>query len=356
MQIDYCVCEIMDQASTGTATPTSPWPDLSRPCCIKCAETEETSKCYLCKKCLQEITGPCVPIRVFVDHANIWIGAKKRILEDHRIRISYKKLRDLVAGNEDMDGKVYTTDKLSSTGEFELRHIPWLDRDTQEIIKKQKMVDTTIVRDILELKITVPSHKKITVVILSGDADMIPALEDIAKVKNWEIKIYSWEHCRAAALTAFQRKYHSNVSIVLLDEFWDRLIYRNYEPTDEDYKINGVVLTLAGNFSKDEKIEVAHKDWWEKLETKTKCLLQYKWLQDTAHSSIRPRRHLLLVVKGMKFSILQQILKPKDLQHVEHCESFREYNERLQRGPAKRVADTRKLYSQMARKKHDSHT
>ena len=333
---------------------------LCKSCLQQKTREEGWEEMYVCRKCTTaERSEP--PVYVFVDHANLWIEAKrlgkgkKRLApdfsEDHRVRINYGHLQDVVVpGGQRVEGKIYTTDQLDFESEaFKVEQLALPGKSG----KKQKKVDTTIVRDILRLLRTVPYSKRTTVVLISGDADMIPALEDIAEEKNWKVIIYSWDHCRAADLRDFQLT-RSNVSIASLDEHWDTLVYYSCETTsitDDDHNNSSLVLQLSfpRGFTKDWKIDCT--EWWTKIEKVSKWPVQYKWL--TKNESIK---HLLLFFKGMLKRDTRDMVKKitttpttTDFK-IEHCEIFPSYKERLKRNPAKRVTGGQR-YSDMARPK-----
>ena len=305
---------------------------------------------YVCRKCTTaERSEP--PVYVFVDHANLWIEAKRRgkgkkrlapdCSEDHRVRINYGNLQDVVVPEGQrlrVEGKIYTTDQL----DFESEAFKVIQLAPSGKSGKQKKVDTTIVRDILRLLRTVPYSKRTTVVLISGDADMIPALEDIADEKNWKVIIYSWDHCRAADLHDFQLT-RRNVSIASLDEHWDTLVYYNkccetISMTDYDRKCSSFVLTLKFHrrLVKDWKIDCT--DWWTRIETDSKWPVQYKWLTDN---------HLLLLFKGKSeadtrswgVKIKRNTIYTSTDFIIDHAETFLTYEDRtrLKRNPAKRV-------------------
>ena len=323
--------------------------------CLRLKTKEEGwEEMYDCRACSASQVQP--PTRVFVDHANLWIEAKKlgkkmkelNSTEDHRVRINYRNIRAALGQEvqeEKLEIKVYTS--------FEELHLPDSNELTEfslEKVKvskrnKQKMGDTKIVRDILHLLRTVPFSMRGTVILFSGDADMIPALEDVAKEKNWTVKICSWDHCRADDLIEFQKN-HQNVSLMSLNDHWDDLVYHEYQAksvSEEDLK-NSIVLTLAdGRFLKDEKIERHHRDWWHALERLCKWPVQYRWLKD---------RHLQLVFKDMPDSDTRQLgvqIKDKFL-HVDRCETYPTFSKRLEKGPARNVHVTKKTYSEMVKR------
>ena len=318
--------------------------------CLQLKTKEEGwHEMYVCRSCpLAERSVPST--HVFVDWANLWIEAKKKTKtkfdpkckEDHRIRINHKELRlfleELESPLEDI--KLYDTDHLPDE--------TWpgfVKTLVEKSGRKQKKVDTTIVRDILRLLRTVPYSKRSTVIIVSGDADMLPALEDISE-ENWKVKICSWDHCRARDLHEFQRE-RSNVSIVSLDEHWDRLVYRETEVTSDDeadYRNFGLVLTLLpnGRFLTDEKIEHTRPRWWNEIEAISRWPFQYKWLTDEA-------KYLLLVFKNME-KVRGLGPKLKNMQHISHCDTYPTYVEKQKRGPAKRATEGTK-YSDVTRQK-----
>ena len=353
------------------------------PRCQKCAKIGETLidlKCamhYLCKDCLQQKTKEegwqemyvcrvCPaehhepPVYAFVDHANLWITAKRLgkerrgfdSSEDHRIRIYYKGLQKLIAPAGEKV-KVYT----SSSDKLDLRHCESFEVTELQVSSsgKQKQVDTMIVRDILALLRDVPYSMRGTVVLVSGDADMIPALEDIAAEKRWTVKIFSWDGCTANELRKFQQP-RSNVSIVALDDHWNELVYKNSQITIEaitevDYK-KCLVLTISrsGGFSTERSIDRTHPEWLKKIEDVSKWPVQYCWLP-TGEA-----KYLLLLFKGIKMDSetlvgkIKRLPQRERLLHIERCQTYLQYSEKVKQGPTRRYVVGKK-YSDMVKPK-----
>ena len=148
-----------------------------------------------------------LPIYIFVDNSNIWIGAKKlgskmknfKSPEDHRVRIDYKLLMEHVANGRNVDPegcKIY----MSEPPEIErvktkIEESGW---SIEVLLKstftgKEKEVDSTIIKDIVVLA-KIPVIKQSTIVLISGDRDMRPAVEHILqKATGWKVEIWMWE-------------------------------------------------------------------------------------------------------------------------------------------------------------------
>lgn len=157
-------------------------------------------------------------IWIFVDDSNLWIEAKKlqgrrkgfKTSEDHRLRIDVGKLADIIAGDRPAQGFLYGSEpppvdtvwkKIRSKGwKVDTRH-----RST--ITGKEKEVDTILVADVTEIAIETPVDERTTIVIVSGDADVIPALDKVIKREQWKIEVYMWSHAIANKLTKFALKH-----------------------------------------------------------------------------------------------------------------------------------------------------
>ena len=205
--------------------------------------------------------------------------------------------------------KVYTSDQLvlpdsTNDTDFSLIQVPVENG-------KQKMADTKIVRDVLHLLRTVIFSERSTVVMLSGDADMIPALEDIAEEKKWTVKIYSWDHCKTYHLTEFQEQYESKVSIVSLNTHWDTLIFRKNE-TVEFPEESSLVFTRTRN---------TPPNWRARVETLSKRPVQYKEVHGQKNS-------VMLVLKGMDETTKTSLGAEIQRQQLGRCETYKRFIKR----------------------------
>ena len=164
---------------------------------------------------LAPFAGTLPGIWIFVDDSNIWIEAKKlqgqakgfKSNEDHRVRIDMGKLADLIAdGRRVQEGVLYGSEPPPvDTVWKKIREKGWKvgSQRRSMITGKEKQVDTSLVADVTETAILTPLHERTTIVVVSGDADVIPALDKILKQERWKIEIYMWRHAIAKGLTRY---------------------------------------------------------------------------------------------------------------------------------------------------------
>ena len=345
------------------------------PRCIQCKDHSSKAlmplKCeihHLCWKCLQEKArrdGPddmyvcdvreCtstgakskLPIQMFVDNSNIWIEAKKLGAEmkhftspnDHRVRINYGPLTDVVANGRDAYGTLYGSRPPDIDPVWnKIRQHGWKVKVLEKSFhtRKEKEVDATILKDILAL-VRVPPSKRSTVVLISGDRDMRPAVKEILqKAKGWKIEICMWKRSISHGLKELTGQYE-NLSIMPLNEHWKKVVYtENVAPEHLESDDSSAVLTITRGKFKNERIDQIHPTWWETLEQLTQWPVQYKWMEpDEA-------RHLMLVFRGLgrhkTSSLVQKLNENKHcLHHVERAEMYADFKQRQERGPTKPV-------------------
>ena len=128
-------------------------------------------------------------IFLFVDDSNIWIGAKTlqsrlkryKTVEDHRIRIDIGRLTDLIAAGRPLcQGVLYGSEPppvdtyWNKIKERDCWQVKTAVRHS--LTGKEKKVDTRLVADVTRLAIDTPTAKRSTIVLVTGDADMIPAI------------------------------------------------------------------------------------------------------------------------------------------------------------------------------------
>ena len=61
------------------------------------------------------------------------------------------------------------------------------------LTRKEKGIDTQLVADITEMACTTPKEQCTTIVIISGDANVMPAIQKVLKYKGWKVEVYMWE-------------------------------------------------------------------------------------------------------------------------------------------------------------------
>ena len=204
---------------------------------------------------------------------------------------------------------------------------------------KEKEVDSTIIKDIVVLA-KIPVIKQSTIVLISGDRDMRPAVEHILQeATGWKVEIWMWEESISRGLKELKGKY-KNVAIVPLDKYWEKLVYTENMAPSNDPDLSTVLTVTRGVFSKGERIDLTQPLWWDTLEKLCQWPVQYKWMESQNNEA----RQLLLWFKGLKENktrILAEKLKENKsrLLHVERCEMYTDFKERYEHGPSKQVSD-----------------
>ena len=348
--------------------------------CQKClqekARRDGPDDMYVCdaRECTSTGAKSKLPIQMFVDNSNIWIQAKKlgskikNLIspDDHRVRINYGQLTDVVEhGRVDAIGTLYGSEppKIDHVWN-KIEERGWRVEILQKSSHtgKEKEVDSTMFRDILALA-TVPPAKQSTIILISGDRDMRPAVKEILQ-KGWKVEIWMWVDSIAKGLKKLTKEYE-NLSIIPLDEHWKEVVFYEYVVTNPlvSSDSSAVLTVTRGKFDHTQPLATSktYSTWWDQLEQLSKWPVQYKWMEDDE------ARHLQLVFRGLKKNeLLILVTKFKEnkilLQHVERAEVYDDFKERQKRVPAKRVSDkegwgevvTRKSRSKPTNSKNNS--
>ena len=135
------------------------------------------------------------------------------------------------------------------------------------ITGKEKQVDSEIVADITDIALTTPTSKRNTIVLVTGDADIIPALEKVVKAERWKIEVYMWEHAIAVKLCEFASEHKDRAKIIPLDRWFNKVTFTSrqrkhlhlWSKTDEE---NGIVFSTTSYFDD----QTSDKEWCKALE------------------------------------------------------------------------------------------
>lgn len=153
-------------------------------------------------------------VNLYLDDSNVFIEGKKvsavrkglaknineataKKIKDETYRLDFGRLIEITCGYGSVTtAKFYGSrpPKDDSVWEAAKQHGFQLNIFDRSAFGKEKKVDTTMVRDITvdilrNLKPTTDS-----IVLISGDADFIPAI-DLAKQEGFEFKVAYWGHC-----------------------------------------------------------------------------------------------------------------------------------------------------------------
>ena len=275
-----------------------------------------TNQCTLCDSATTSLDAPPVPkieapIWIYVDDSNIWIEAKKhaskirrfKTKEDHRVRIEIGKLTEVVAdGRPVAQGFLYGSEPPPVDTVWEkIKQKGWNVNPYRRsrMTGKEKKVDTQLVADVTEKACKTPEKEKSTFVLITGDADAIPAI-DVALKYDWNVDVVMWKHAMSADLMKLEKKSENRLKLRYLDDFLEKVTFTNrkFQIAGNDHLIpnlkeSGVVLKV--NENKFPKRLPSFK-WCKKVEAIAQWPFQYYWV-DFEKSSSAKNNDLVLFFK-----------------------------------------------------------
>ena len=295
-------------------------------CCQTCLiaraeQLEEAQKCAICSSANSNPTEGLsveeLPVKrssssepgiwIFVDDSNIWIEAKKlagknkhfKTGEDHRVRIDVGKLTDVVADGRPVEqGFLYGSEPPAVDEVWEkIRKHGWavFTKKRNRMTGKEKKVDTQLAVDITAKAISTSIEKRSTIIVISGDADMIPAIEKALECEGWRIEVYTWKHAMSKELRTLD-----HVSVFPLDDYLERVTFTNMKfnlrgnkhllPMVRAY---GVVFSMEPRaFPRQQPTR--RPRWCVQLESIAQWPFQYYWFE----KDHKPMDDLVLVFRS----------------------------------------------------------
>ena len=197
-------------------------------------------RCSSCSESLEPIKPPCEDndhVFIYVDDSNMWIEAKKlaanklnlKCVEDPRLRLDIGKVTDVIANNRKVAwGILYGSEPPPIDSVWQkIRERGWKVITTQRssFTGKEKQVDHQMVADITELVSGCIVKGKI--VMVSGDADMIPAISKSLQMK-WSTEIWMWGNGVSNALKQLAEENPGLMSINILDSRLEEVTFTNF--------------------------------------------------------------------------------------------------------------------------------
>ena len=201
---------------------------------------ENKMRCSSCSESLEPIKPPCEDndhVFIYVDDSNMWIEAKKlaanklnlKCVEDPRLRLDIGKVTDVVAYNRKVAwGILYGSEPPPIDSVWQkIRERGWKVITTQRssFTGKEKQVDHQMVADITALVSGCIVKGKI--VMVSGDADMIPAISKSLQMK-WSTEIWMWGNGVSNALKQLAEENPGLMSINILDSRLEEVTFTNF--------------------------------------------------------------------------------------------------------------------------------
>lgn len=281
-----------------------------------------------------------------MDDSNIWIEAKKlagkkrqfKTGEDHRVRIDIGKLTDVVAAGRTVEqGFLYGSEPPAIDEVWEkIRKHGWAvdTKKRQRTTGKEKKVDTQIAVDIVTKAFNTPLDKRSTIILITGDADLLPAIEGVLKCEGWRVEVYMWKQALSRDLKALT---DDRVVVEPLDEYLERVTFTNMKFNLHDNRHLlpqvqkcGVVFSMTPNaFPRHQPT----RTWCRRLESIAQWPFQYYWFDQQNHltndlvlvftSRLKDSKKPEFDVKGFIDTI-----KDHPLPNVERVETFIQYTQK----------------------------
>ena len=232
---------------------------------------------------------------IFVHDSNIWITAKRlqgqrkkfKTSEDHRVRIDMGKLGDVLAdGRTIVEGTLYGSEPpYIDTVWKKIEEKKWkVEKFNRDEVSGKELVHTQLVADVVEVALTTPEEQRSTIILVTGDANIVPAIEEILDNDDrWKIEIYMWKSAIARKLYQTEAKYDGRLIIKQLDDNIDHVTFTSMEfnTSDQEFSTtvrdNGVVFVMESDAFPNQAPTL---DWVRKLEDLAKWPFQYYWLKE----------------------------------------------------------------------------
>ena len=187
-----------------------------------------------------------------------------------------------------------------------------------EVTGKEKQVDTKLVTDVISLACKTPIHERTTIILVTGDANVIPAIEGVLGEERWKVEVYMWANSISNQIRKFAHAHNDRVKVFDLDRYLDQVTFTNIKFTFSNPNVRsmifayGLVFTMEkGAFSPS---RVPAGDWIDKLDSLAQWPAQYYWYRD--HNSKRRQTNNLVIVfrpfGGKKFEVGKFLRSIKD--------------------------------------------
>ena len=332
---------------------------ICRRCLPKNSKQFGADEMFTCPECNIEPTVPSQHVWIFADNSNIWIEAMKHASrtkgfitkQDHRVRIDIGLLADAVAeGREVVQATLYGSEppKVDTVWK-KMSDKNWRVKTytKSHITGKEKEVDAGLVTDVTEVACDTPPHLRGTIIIISGDRDICPAVQQTLTRNGgkytWRIEIHVWKHARTLLdrLEGFEKKYPGRVICNLLDNHMQNVTFLNRQLSSKRKgNISSCLAVISIKKGQDIfKTIIKNEEWWKKLEDAAQWPVEYIKPKETQE------RYLQLVFWGMekrKVDILignlnNPLTEKFSVPNIERCEMHSIHKQRTQSGQGRYV-------------------
>ena len=288
----------------------------SPPTCVDCTGISirpidlDCEKHYICRECIKNRSGDlscklCSQqdqescrqqdeeeemVFVYMDNSNTWIEAKKLLgskgQEDHRVRIDVGELLKVVAkGRHVAEANLYGSEPPPlDTVWDKMREKGWnvISHKRSRITDKEKQVDTQLVTDAtIKACKTKPSNN--TIIFISGDVDMKPAIEAIIK-EGWKVEVFMWNHALSNELKKLPREFEGHCTIYYLNSYKNQITFNSmrFPIANNNHllrivRAKGVVCKMKADCFKGHE---PTEHWCTTVSETLKLPFQYFWMEE----------------------------------------------------------------------------
>ena len=287
---------------------------------------------------------------IFVDDSKIWTEAKRLqsvrkgflTTEDHRLRIDMGKLATIIAKDRHVKkGILYAAEpppihevwqNIESKAGWDIDHSRLKVKSPNE-----KQINAKLVSKATATAILTPFNERTTMAFVTGDANVLPALEKVVK-ETWNVEIYMWRDAIHDDICKFAEK-NDQVNIYPLDDHLDFISFHRYELDIHLKEIgsnikewqrrrqpmySGVVFEMHPRAFPN---RILSSEWIEKLEKITKWPFQYYWFLDTDQTKTNNLVVTFRKDAGVGFDLANFLLNDslKTLPNVVNIKTYHEF-------------------------------
>lgn len=162
-------------------------------------------------------------------------------------------------------------------------------KSRSSITGKEKQVDTQLAVDITKTALKTPIEKQGSIIIVTGDADVIPALDEVLEEESWNVEVYMWHHALSSKIQDYARNY-DRVVVQYLDNYLENITFTNMKFHISNQEVWKVVCEYGVMFSMKPKAfpNQIPTDWWIKqIESIAQWPFQFFWYDDVDHDHVQ---------------------------------------------------------------------
>ena len=155
-------------------------------------------------------------------------------------------------------------------------------KSRSSITGKEKQVDTQLAVDITKTALKTPIEKRGSIIIVTGDADVIPALDEVLEEEAWNVEVYMWRHALSSKIQDYAIKY-DRVVVQHLDDYLENITFTNMKFHISNQEVWKVVCEYGVMFSMEPDTfpNQVPTDWWIKqVESIAQWPFQFFWYDD----------------------------------------------------------------------------